>query len=223
MKITNLCSANVATITHNSKSIQDLELVQTILIPKLNLNNSLVPSEARNKEITKPLSTERKEVGTKLKKLSIKGPLGECSVILPQDLDLKIEKENLNSLKISFRNQDENKAINTSWIKNMIIGVTEGFKKQIKLIGVGYKINLSTKQNVSYLNLNIGFSHPVSIEIPKNIYVNEDSKKANNSDPSSIELFSTSLTDLNNFVYSIAKIKPVEKSFKGTGITIINP
>jgi large subunit ribosomal protein L6 len=105
----------------------------------------------------------------------------------------------------------------------MIIGVTEGFKKQIKLIGVGYKINLSTKQNVSYLNLNIGFSHPVSIEIPKNIYVNEDSKKANNSDPSSIELFSTSLTDLNNFVYSIAKIKPVEKSFKGTGITIINP
>jgi hypothetical protein len=114
MKITNLCSANVATITHNSKSIQDLELVQTILIPKLNLNNSLVPSEARNKEITKPLSTERKEVGTKLKKLSIKGPLGECSVILPQDLDLKIEKENLNSLKISFRNQDENKAINTS-------------------------------------------------------------------------------------------------------------
>jgi large subunit ribosomal protein L6 len=112
----------------------------------------------------------------------------------------------------------------------MILGVTEGFKKQIKLIGVGYKINYSVgnspklirKNNVSFLTLNIGFSHPVSIEIPSNIYVNEDSKKAN-SDPSSIELFSTSLTDLNNFVYSIYKIKPIEKSFKGTGITIITP
>ncbi len=107
----------------------------------------------------------------------------------------------------------------------MILGVTEGFKKQIKLIGVGYKINSSMASGsakLSYLTLNIGFSHPVSIVIPSNIYVNEDPKKAN-LDPSSIELFSTSLTDLNNFVYSIYKIKPIEKSFKGTGITIITP
>ncbi len=95
MKMTNLCSANVATISHNSKSIQDLKIEQTIFIPKLNSANSNL---------------------VLLKKLNIKGPLGECSVILPKNLEIKIEKENLENkgIKISFTNQSENTPINTS-------------------------------------------------------------------------------------------------------------
>jgi hypothetical protein len=109
MKMTNICSAvvpkeqgYVATITHNSKFIQDLKLVQTILVPKFSL--LLPPKRSKQDNINLAL----------IKKLSIKGPLGECSVIIPKDLEIIIEKENLASLKISFSNLRDNTPINTS-------------------------------------------------------------------------------------------------------------
>jgi large subunit ribosomal protein L6 len=110
----------------------------------------------------------------------------------------------------------------------MILGVTEGFKKQIKLIGIGYKVQPSqivapNKLPQNYLTLNIGFSHPVVIPVPSNIQISESALKENKTDPSSIILNSTSLIELNNFVDSIQRIRPVAKSFKGTGISILSP
>ena len=100
----------------------------------------------------------------------------------------------------------------------MVIGVTEGFKKQVKLVGIGYKI-IATSENS--LTLNIGFSHPIVIEIPANIKLSAQALKENKADQSLVELNSTSLIDLNNFVYSIKRIRPINKSFKGTGITVL--
>lgn len=104
----------------------------------------------------------------------------------------------------------------------MILGVTEGFKKQIKLIGIGYKVQ-PTDSNFNSLTLSIGFSHPVVIPVPKNIKISDLALKENKTDPSSITLSSTSLIDLNNFVDTIHRIRPVAKSFKGTGISINTP
>jgi hypothetical protein len=107
-----------------------------------------------------------------------------------------------------------------SQINKMIIGVTEGYTKQIKLVGIGYKLNYDNKPSSGpTITLNIGFSHPVTINnIPSNISVSESAIKENKADPSVLELYSTSLIDLNNFINSIVKIRPVKKSFKGTGI-----
>jgi hypothetical protein len=116
-----------------------------------------------------------------------------------------------------------------SQINQMITGVTEGFKKQIKLVGIGYKINYVEPSNSEKLlnsgslTINIGFSHPITLIIPSSIKVSKEAAKDNKTDQSILELNSTSLTELNNFVYSIKRIRPVDKSFKGTGITIINP
>jgi hypothetical protein len=115
MKMTNICSAvapkgqgHVATITHNSKFIQDLKLVQTILVPKFSLLSA-------TQQIASIEQSKQDNINLALiKKLSLKGPLGECSVIIPKDLDIIIEKENLASLKISFSNLRENTPINTS-------------------------------------------------------------------------------------------------------------
>lgn len=202
-------------------------------------------------------------------KLIITGPLGEQSILIPKDINIEIEHNNIKLSKLNnigtkdtklSSERDINKLINlnSSLINQMIVGVTEGFKKQIKLIGIGYKINwmsnfnLSPNSNVamtsagsSYpkgeisvatkgqelmgglgaasLTLNIGFSHPVTINIPKNIKLSEEAIKENKTDQSALILNSTSLIDLNNFVYSIKRIRPVEKSFKGTGITINTP
>lgn len=49
----------------------------------------------------------------------------------------------------------------------MVLGVSEGFKKELTLIGVGYRASLSGKE----LNMNLGYSHPVVMEIPENVQV----------------------------------------------------
>jgi large subunit ribosomal protein L6 len=54
-----------------------------------------------------------------------------------------------------------------SLINNMIIGVTEGYKKELSIVGVGYKAALSGQK----LTLNVGYSHPVVYEIPAGLKV----------------------------------------------------
>ena len=54
-----------------------------------------------------------------------------------------------------------------SLINNMIIGVTEGFKKELTIVGVGYKAAVSGQK----LTLNLGFSHPIVFEAPEGVKV----------------------------------------------------
>lgn len=50
-------------------------------------------------------------------------------------------------------------------INNMIVGLTEGYKKELEMVGVGYKANLKGKTLV----LNLGFSHPIEMQVPEGI------------------------------------------------------
>ena len=52
-------------------------------------------------------------------------------------------------------------------LNNAVLGLTQGWKKSLKLNGVGYKANVSGKK----LELNLGFSHPISINIPEGIQI----------------------------------------------------
>ena len=54
-----------------------------------------------------------------------------------------------------------------SLINNMVIGVTEGFKKELAIVGVGYKAALQGK----VLNLSLGYSHPINFQIPEGIKI----------------------------------------------------
>ena len=54
-----------------------------------------------------------------------------------------------------------------SLVNNMVIGVTDGFEKNLQLVGVGYRAQ--SKGNV--LSLNLGFSHPVEYSVPHGITV----------------------------------------------------
>jgi large subunit ribosomal protein L6 len=54
-----------------------------------------------------------------------------------------------------------------SLVNNMVIGVTEGFKKELQIIGVGYRAQVSG----SKLSMNLGFSHPVEYEVPEGVKV----------------------------------------------------
>ncbi|PWA02925.1 hypothetical protein BB558_000921 [Smittium angustum] len=56
-------------------------------------------------------------------------------------------------------------------IKNMVTGVTEGYTSILRMVGIGYRANLETINGIKYLQLKLGYSHPVNIEIPSHIEV----------------------------------------------------
>jgi large subunit ribosomal protein L6 len=99
----------------------------------------------------------------------VKSQAGELKVDYPSDL-IKVENTN-NNIKVSRLN-DEKKArifhgtINSN-INNAIIGLSKGYVKKLKIVGVGYKANVAGDK----LNLAIGFSHPVVMPIPKGLKV----------------------------------------------------
>lgn len=98
--------------------------------------------------------------------VSVKGPKGELSRIIPKEMIIEIE----NSTVLVKRPSDEKKdrslhGLTRSLIANMVTGVTEGFTKTLEIVGVGYR---ATKAG-SNINLALGFSHPVVVEPPKGI------------------------------------------------------
>lgn len=99
--------------------------------------------------------------------LSAKGPLGEMTRPMPNDIDVKIDGK---TIFVELRKGAPNKAVwgtYASHINNMIKGVTTGFEKKLIIEGIGFKAQLEGTN----LSLNIGLSHPVKIEIPKGVKV----------------------------------------------------
>lgn len=95
----------------------------------------------------------------------------------------------------------------------MVTGVSSGYTTYLELNGIGYKASYDS--SLHQLTFNLGFSHPIVRSLPSSILVKKISSQNN-----IIELFSVSLVELNNFASSILKIRPSDKSFKGTGIKI---
>lgn len=105
--------------------------------------------------------------------LSVKGPKGELRRLIHPKVGLDINGSQI-TLSISD-NTKESSAISglfRSLIANMVLGVTEGFKKSLELIGVGYKVERSGNQLV----FNLGYSNPIKYDIPKGIDVQLDQK-----------------------------------------------
>jgi|Transcript_524 large subunit ribosomal protein L6 len=89
---------------------------------------------------------------------------------------------------------------------NMMVGVSTGFEKKLKLLGVGYKAAMQGKN----LNLSLGYSHPVIMEIPKGLEVKCDS----NTD---ITVSGFDKVEVGNFAAIIRSKRPPEP-YKGKGI-----
>ena len=108
--------------------------------------------------------------------VTVKGPKGELSYTFNQNITL-VKNEG----EVVFTRPDdskENKTIHGTTravFNNMVVGVTEGFQRELELIGVGYRAQLQGKKLV----LNVGYSHPVEftpeegleIEVPSNTKV----------------------------------------------------
>lgn len=95
--------------------------------------------------------------------VKVKGPKGELESKFRKEI--KITKEDK---KIIFNRENDEKLVRSlhgltrSLVQNMILGVTEGFKKELDIVGVGYKAQLQGTKLV----LQMGYSHPVEVESP---------------------------------------------------------
>lgn len=98
--------------------------------------------------------------------VTVKGPKGELSQKMCKDMAIEIEG---NVLTVKRPNDEkENRALHgltRSLIHNMVVGVTDGFVKNLDVVGVGYKASMSGKTLV----LNMGYSHPVEMPEPQGI------------------------------------------------------
>jgi len=101
-------------------------------------------------------------------KLTVKGKFGTLELILPNNI---IVRNDNNVLKVNLKKESRNgraaHGLYRTLISNMIIGVSEQFNLVLELKGVGYRASIQGKEII----LNLGYSHPVTIEIPTNISV----------------------------------------------------
>lgn len=98
--------------------------------------------------------------------ISVKGPKGELKQDFKNKIDIKIKDKEISVDKIDgSKEQDVMQGTVRALIINMIIGVNEGYKKSLELNGVGYRV--AKKGND--LEFNIGFSHPVTFQMPQGI------------------------------------------------------
>ena len=99
--------------------------------------------------------------------VSVKGPKGELSYDVAGEITVRQEGDEL----LVERPDDErdNRALHglvRSMVNNMVVGVTDGYRKDLDIVGVGYR---ATASGPSKLELALGFSHPVKVDAPEGI------------------------------------------------------
>tara|TARA_B110000014_G_scaffold251435_1_gene228676 strand:- start:864 stop:1403 length:540 start_codon:yes stop_codon:yes gene_type:complete len=106
--------------------------------------------------------------------VEVKGPKGSLTQEIPEGISLEKQDE---VLVVSRSNElRETKALHgliRSLINNMVIGVTDGYQKELQLVGVGYRAQAKGK---NALELQLGFSHPVNFSAPEGIEFNVPSQ-----------------------------------------------
>jgi large subunit ribosomal protein L6 len=153
------------------------------------------------------------EVAIKGKEITVKGPKGELSYKFRPEIKVE-KKENEILIFPAGENQDQAggyKEIKAFWgltralIANMVKGVTEGYEKKLEIVGVGYRAKTEGEKII----LEVGFSHPVEIAVPRGIKVSVEKN-----------IISISGFDKGLVGQLAAKIRSIKKPepYKGKGI-----
>ncbi len=113
--------------------------------------------------------------------VSVKGPKGELS----QKIDPSIKfsnKDGVISLEVDenspvdYKQKQAFHGLYRSLVNNMVVGVSEGYKKVLELVGVGYRV--SNQGNI--IELTLGYTHPIFIQLPQEVKVETKSERNQN-------------------------------------------
>lgn len=113
------------------------------------------------------------EISISEKNLNIKGSKGNLSLVVHDLVNVEQEEQ---ELRFSAANKSKKSGALAgtfrALVSNMVTGVSEGFTKELQLIGVGYRAQGQGKK----LNLSLGFSHPVEYAVPEGIEIETPSQ-----------------------------------------------
>ena len=159
-------------------------------------------SRIGNRELSVP---ENVTVTVEGNVVTVKGPKGELSTKINENLNVEVKEGKLTVTRANDNFKNYHGTANAN-IKNMIIGVTEGYKKELEIIGVGYRF----QQKGSNLVVNAGYSHPVEVEVPAGLKIEV---------PSNTELTISGIDKclVGEFAANVRKIRQPEP-YKGKGI-----
>ena len=139
--------------------------------------------------------------------ITVKGPKGELKLVVSEPIVVEIKED-----KVYTKRPNDNKATKqlhgttNSLIKNMIIGVTEGYSKGLEAVGVGYRFNVNGKK----VAISAGFSHPMEINVPEGLEVKQESN-------TEITVSGIDKQKVTEFAANIRKVREPEP-YKGKGI-----
>ncbi|MDE6454188.1 MAG: 50S ribosomal protein L6 [Muribaculaceae bacterium] len=146
--------------------------------------------------------------------VTVKGPKGTLAQAVNPDLDVKIEDGHITVTRPSDdREHRAQHGLYRALIHNMVVGVSEGYRKEMELVGVGYRATATGQ----VLELSLGFSHAIFIKLPPEVKV--EAKSERNKNP----LIILESDDKQLLGQVCAKIRSLRKPepYKGKGIKFV--
>ena len=146
--------------------------------------------------------------------VTVKGPKGQLSQVFHDDITVKVEDGHV----VVTRPSDDiehrsHHGLVRALINNMVVGVSEGYKKEIELVGVGYRASAQGQ----VLELSLGYSHAIYFKLPAEVKV--EAKTERNKNP----LITLESCDKQLLGQVCAKIRSLRKPepYKGKGIKFV--
>ncbi len=154
------------------------------------------------------------EVSVKDNVVTVKGPKGTLSQEINPNIKVEVADGHIHVTRPN--DERENRAMHGLYralIHNMVVGVSEGYKKEMELVGVGYRASASGQ----VLELSLGYSHAIFIKLPQEIKV--EAKTERNKNP----LIILESSDKQLLGQVCAKIRSLRKPepYKGKGIKFV--
>ncbi len=146
--------------------------------------------------------------------ISVKGPLGELKQGI--DKDIKVEVVN-NDIILSRPSESKSHkslhGLSRALIANMVTGVSQGFKKELELVGVGYRAEAKGQM----LEMSLGYSHEIILEVPQEVKVETRTERRSN------PIITLTCMDKQLIGHVAAKIRSLRppEPYKGKGIKFV--
>ncbi len=146
--------------------------------------------------------------------LRVEGPKGKLQLRYHPNMQVVYDAQ-ARQIRVQRPNDERlNRALHgltRSLINNLILGVTQGFEKRLKIEGIGYQARLEKdKKGQSKLVLSVGFSHPVIVDVPPDLTVEVP-------DPNTIVIRGCDKQKVGEFAAQVRRVRPPEP-YKGKGI-----
>jgi large subunit ribosomal protein L6 len=149
-------------------------------------------------------------------RIGVQGPRGRLERVFPENMVFSMENTAEQGTVLTVSRPDDQRdnralhGLSRALLANMVQGVAEGFRRELQIVGVGYRAALKG----STLELQLGFSHPVSVEAPEGITFEVP-------EPTRIVVSGVDKEQVGQVAADIRKLRPPEP-YKGKGVRHLN-